>query len=87
MMGEDRPKAALRPQRPSGHRRQKPCLSRVLTVPCANQFTNHMQKALSPFEKGPPALVAGEGFEPLDLWAMSHTTKVSAVSRSLGLLP
>ena len=26
--------------------------------------TNHMQKALSLFEKGPLALVAGEGFEP-----------------------
>jgi hypothetical protein len=25
---------------------------------------NHMQKALSLFEKGPLALVAGEGFEP-----------------------
>ena len=29
-----------------------------------NQFTNHMQKALSLFEKGPLALVAGAGFEP-----------------------
>ena len=31
---------------------------------CTNPFTNHMQKALSLFEKGPLALVAGEGFEP-----------------------
>jgi hypothetical protein len=31
---------------------------------CTNQFTNNMQKALSLFEKGPLALVAGEGFEP-----------------------
>ena len=29
-----------------------------------NPLTNHMQKALSLFEKGPLALVAGEGFEP-----------------------
>jgi hypothetical protein len=29
--------------------------------PCTNQFTNHMQKALSLFEKGPLALVAGAG--------------------------
>jgi len=42
-----------------------------------------MQKALSLFEKGPLALVAGEGFEPLDLWVMSHTTYVSDVSRRL----
>jgi hypothetical protein len=41
--------------------------------PCTNQFTNHMQKALSPFEKGPLALVAGRdlnprplGYEPYD---------------------
>ena len=27
-------------------------------------LANHMQKALSLFEKGPLALVAGEGFEP-----------------------
>jgi hypothetical protein len=32
--------------------------------PCANPCTNHMQKALSLFERGPLALVAGEGFEP-----------------------
>ena len=32
--------------------------------PCTNPCTNHMQKALSLFEKGPLALVAGEGFEP-----------------------
>jgi hypothetical protein len=32
--------------------------------PCTDQFTNHMRKALSLFEKGPLALVAGEGFEP-----------------------
>ena len=50
MMGEDRPKAALR-RRPSGHRRQ-----RALTAPCANQFMNHMRNALSLFEKGPSAL-------------------------------
>ena len=30
----------------------------------ANPLANHMQKALSLFEKGPLALVAGEGFEP-----------------------
>ena len=29
-----------------------------------NPLANHMQKALSLFEKGPLALVAGEGFEP-----------------------
>ena len=33
-------------------------------LPCTNPCTNHMQKALSLFEKGPLALVAGEGFEP-----------------------
>ena len=30
----------------------------------ANPLADHMQKALSLFEKGPLALVAGEGFEP-----------------------
>src|SRR5689334_25091761 len=30
----------------------------------ANPLATHMQKALSLFEKEPPALVAGEGFEP-----------------------
>ncbi len=34
--------------------------ARVSTYPC----TNYEQKALSLFEKGPLALVAGEGFEP-----------------------
>ena len=37
------------------------CLSRR---PCANPCTSHKLKALSLFEKGPLALVAGEGFEP-----------------------
>jgi hypothetical protein len=35
--------------------------------PCTDQFTNHMLKAPSLFEKGPLALVAGEGFEPRPL--------------------
>jgi hypothetical protein len=38
---------------------------RCLTwAPCTNPCTNQMQKALSLFEKGPLALVAGAGFEP-----------------------
>ena len=32
--------------------------------PCTDQFTNHIQRALSLFKEGPLALVAGEGFEP-----------------------
>ena len=39
-------------------------LQRLRQAPCTNPCTNHMQKALSLFEKGPLALVAGEGFEP-----------------------
>jgi hypothetical protein len=38
--------------------------STAATAPLANPLANHMQEALSLFEKGPPGLVAGEGFEP-----------------------
>ena len=37
---------------------------RLSGVPFTNPLANHMQKALSLFEKGPLALVAGAGFEP-----------------------
>jgi hypothetical protein len=33
-------------------------------VSCTNPSTSHMPEALSLFEKGPLALVAGGGFEP-----------------------
>ena len=38
--------------------------STAVTAALANPLADHMQKALSLFEKGPLALVAGEGFEP-----------------------
>jgi hypothetical protein len=44
-----------------------------------------MQKALSLFEKGPLALVAGRDLT-VDLWVMSHTTNVSPVSDVLARL-
>jgi hypothetical protein len=46
--------------------------------PCTNQFTNHMQKALSLFEKGPLALVAGGGFGMLTVAAPSGTGGILA---------
>ena len=39
-------------------------LASTTVASLANPLANHMQKALSLFEKGPLALVAGEGFEP-----------------------
>ena len=39
-------------------------LASTAVASLANPLANDMQKALSLFEKGPPALVAGEGFEP-----------------------
>jgi len=48
-------------QIPGVNRRRMNGLTRP---PYTNQFTNHMQKALFLVEKGPLALVAGEGFEP-----------------------
>jgi integrase len=39
-------------------------LASTAVASLANPLANHMQKALSLFEKGPLALVAGEGFEP-----------------------
>src|SRR4029077_18427525 len=39
-------------------------LASTTVASLANPSANHMQKALSLFEKGPLALVAGEGFEP-----------------------
>jgi hypothetical protein len=57
-------------------------LASTAVGPLANPLANHMLEALSLFEKGPLALVAGAGFER-DLWVMSHTTCVSGVSGSL----
>jgi hypothetical protein len=39
-------------------------LASTAVASLANPLADHMQKALSLFEKGPLALVAGEGFEP-----------------------
>jgi Phage integrase family len=39
-------------------------LASTAVASLANPLANHMQKALSLFEKGPLTLVAGEGFEP-----------------------
>ena len=39
-------------------------LASTAVASLANPLANHMQKALSLFEKEPLALVAGEGFEP-----------------------
>ena len=39
-------------------------LASTAVASLANPLANYMQKALSLFEKGPLALVAGEGFEP-----------------------
>ena len=46
------------------HRDQNDRRCGLSALPCTNPCTNFMQKALSLFEKGPLALVAGAGFEP-----------------------
>jgi hypothetical protein len=48
-------------------------------IPC----TNHMQEALSLFEKGPLALVAGEGFEPRPLGYEPYDDRLRCLGESL----
>ena len=51
-------------ERAAAERSGAALLTSTAVASLANPLANHKQKALSLFEKGPLALVAGEGFEP-----------------------
>ena len=57
--------------------------SRSKKLPCTNPLANHMQKALSLFEKGPLALVAGEGLNPRPLGYEPYDVRLQRLGESL----